>query len=240
MANEDLIFSHTKYRKKYDLHIAFLIAIAVMILLLGVMYIMSPHDQEFSTAMEMQIPVEMGKVEDMMQAEPQLSTPPEGFTQPTISLVEEIASKVMDDKDQIKDTLSKHNKDSLDNKLVGSGGAKSKAEAEVEDPMPFTIVEDKPLYPGGQDAMLKFLGDNLKYPKIAKEAGILGVVIVQFIVEKDGTVGEVKIVRGLGGGCNEEAIRVVSMMPKWTPGRQRGKAVRVTFHIPLKFSLRPN
>jgi protein TonB len=211
-----------------------------MFILLGVMYIMSPHDQYFSTAMEMQIPVEMGKVEDMMQAQPQLSTPPEGFTQPSISLVEEIASKVMDDKDQLKDTLSKHNKDSLDNKLAGSGGAKSKAEAEVEDPMPFTIVEDKPLYPGGQDAMLKFLGDNLKYPKIAKEAGILGVVIVQFIIEKDGTVGEVKIVRGLGGGCNEEAIRVVSMMPKWTPGRQRGKAVKVTFHIPLKFSLRPN
>jgi len=240
MANEDLIYSRSKYRKKYDLHIAFLFAIAVMFILLGVMYIMSPHDQYFSTAMEMQIPVEMGKVEDMMQAQPQLSTPPEGFTQPSISLVEEIASKVMDDKDQLKDTLSKHNKDSLDNKLAGSGGAKSKAEAEVEDPMPFTIVEDKPLYPGGQDAMLKFLGDNLKYPKIAKEAGILGVVIVQFIIEKDGTVGEVKIVRGLGGGCNEEAIRVVSMMPKWTPGRQRGKAVKVTFHIPLKFSLRPN
>lgn len=240
MANEDLYFSRSKYRKKYDLHLGFLFALIVMLLLLGLMYIVSPHDQYFSTAMEMQIPVEMGKVEDIMKAQVQQSSPPEGFTQPSISLIDEIAIKVMDDKDFQKDTLSKPIKDTLENKLSGSGGAKTKSESEVEDPMPFTVVEDKPLYPGGTDAMLKFLGENLKYPHIAKEAGILGTVIVQFIIEKDGSVGEVKVIRGLGGGCNEEAVRVVSMMPKWAPGRQRGKAVRVTFHIPLKFYLHPN
>jgi TonB family protein len=240
MANEELYFTRSKYRKKYDLPIGFLFSIAVMLLLLGVMYIMSPHDQFFSTAMEMQIPIEVGKVEDMTQAQPQLSSPTEGFTQPSISLAEEIASKVMSDRDLQKDTLSKHVKDTLDNKLAGSGGAKTKAEAEVEDPMPFTIVEDKPLYPGGTDAMMKFLRDNLKYPHIAKEAGILGLVIVQFVIEKDGSVGEVKVVRGLGGGCNEEAIRVVNMMPKWTPGRQHRQAVKVSLQLPLKFNLHPS
>jgi protein TonB len=146
----------------------------------------------------------------------------------------------MDDKDQLKDTLSKHNKDTLDNKLAGSGGAKTQAEAEVEDPMPFTIVEDKPEFPGGNEALAKFLNGNLKYPHIAKEAGIGGDVIVQFVLEKDGSIDNIKIVRGLGGGCNEEAIRVVKMMPKWTPGKQRGRAVRITCHLLIKFYLHPN
>jgi protein TonB len=88
------------------------------------------------------------------------------------------------------------------------------------------------------EALVKFMSDNLKYPHLAKESGILGVVIVQFVIEKDGSVGDVKVVRGLGGGCNEEAIRVVSMMPKWTPGKQHSKAVRVVFQVPLKFNLR--
>jgi len=237
MANKDSYYSRSKYRKKYDLHIGFLFSIVVMLLLLGLMYIMSPHDQYFSTAMEMQIPVEMGKVEDMMQAQLPQSPPPEDFSQPSISLVDEIASKVMDKNNALKDTLTKPNKDTLDNKLTGGGGARTKAEADVEDPLPFSIVEEKPEYPGGTDAMLKFLGNNSKYPHLAKEAGIGGVVIVQFIIEKDGSVGDVKIVRGLGGGCNEEAIRVVKMMPKWTPGRQRGRAVRITCHLPLNFNL---
>jgi TonB family protein len=237
MANKDSYYSRSKYRKKYDLHIGFLFSIVVMLLLLGLMYIMSPHDQYFSTAMEMQIPVEMGKVEDMMQAQLPQSLPPEDFSQPSISLVDEIASKVMDKNNALKDTLTKPNKDTLDNKLTGGGGARTKAEADVEDPLPFSIVEEKPEYPGGEDAMLKFLGNNSKYPHLAKEAGIGGVVIVQFIIEKDGSVGDVKVVRGLGGGCNEEAIRVVKMMPKWTPGRQRGRAVRITYHLPLNFNL---
>lgn len=237
MANKDSYYSRSKYRKKYDLHIGFLFSIVVMLLLLGLMYIMSPHDQYFSTAMEMQIPVEMGKVEDMMQAQLPQSPPPEDFSQPSISLVDEIASKVMDKNNALKDTLTKPNKDTLDNKLTGGDGARTKAEADVEDPLPFSIVEEKPEYPGGTDAMLKFLGNNSKYPHLAKEAGIGGVVIVQFIIEKDGSVGDVKIVRGLGGGCNEEAIRVVKMMPKWTPGRQRGRAVRITCHLPLNFNL---
>ena len=240
MVNKDLYFSRHKYRKKYDLLIGFLFSMGILLFLLGVMYIFSPHDQYFSTAMELQIPVEMGKVEDMMQAQLQPpSAPPEGFTQPTISLVDEIATKVMDI-DKPSDTLSKHNKDSLDSKLTGGGGASTKAEADVEDPTPFQIVEDKPLYPGGTEALLKFLGENIKYPHVAKEASIMGTVIVQFIIQKDGSVGDVKVIRGLGGGCNEEAIRVVSMMPKWTPGRQRGKPVRVTFHIPVIFNLRPS
>lgn len=238
MANKDSYYSRSKYRKKYDLHIGFLFSIFVMFLLLGVMYYMSPHDQYFSTAMEMQIPVEMGKIEDMMQAQVPQSSPPEDFSQPSISMVDEIASKVMDKSAASIDTTTKPNKDTLDNKLTGGGGAKTKAEADVEEPLPFSFVEEKPEYHGGMEALAKFLGDNLKYPHIAKESGILGTVVVQFVVEKDGSVGDVKVIRGLGGGCNEEAIRVISMMPKWTPGKQHSRAVKVSCQIPLIFKLK--
>ena len=240
MANKDSYYSRSKYRKKYDLHIAFLFSLFVMLFLLGVMYIFGPHDQYYSTSIEVQIPVEMGKVEDMVQAQIPRSSPPEDFSQPTISMVEEIATKVMDKSSATKDTLTKPTKDTLDNKLTGGGGAKSKAEADVEDALPFSFVEEKPEYHGGMEALVKFMSDNLKYPHLAKESGIFGIVIVQFVIEKDGSVGEVKVVRGLGGGCNEEAIRVVTMMPKWTPGRQHNKAVRVVFQVPLKYNLRPS
>ncbi len=101
----------------------------------------------------------------------------------------------------------------------------------------FRVVEVPPKYPGGEPARLKFFADNLKYPKQAKENGIQGKVYVSFVVEPDGSVTNIKILRGIGGGCDEEAIRVVKLMPKWEPGTQRGKNVRVQFNLPIKFSL---
>ena len=217
---------------------AFLFSLFVLLFLLGVMYIMSPHDQYFSTSMEMQIPIEMGKVEDMLKAQVPQFSPPEDFSQPSISMVEEIVSLEDNKSNATRDTLTRPNKDTLDNKLTGGGGAKTKAEADVEDPLPYTFVEEKPEYHGGMEALAKFLGDNLKYPHLAKESGILGTVIVQFVVEKDGSIGEIKVIRGLGGGCNEEAVRVVTMMPKWIPGKQHNKSVKVVCQLPLIFKLK--
>ena len=101
----------------------------------------------------------------------------------------------------------------------------------------FTIVQDMPSFPGGDGAMLSFLGKNIKYPTLAKESGIQGTVYVTFVVEKDGSVSDVKVLRGIGGGCDEEAIRVVKSMPKWTPGKQRGKPVKVQYNLPCRFVL---
>jgi protein TonB len=84
---------------------------------------------------------------------------------------------------------------------------------------------------------MKFLQDNIKYPIIAKESGIQGTVYVTFVVERSGAVTDVKILRGIGGGCDEEALRVVKNMPRWEPGTQRGKPVRVQFNMPIKFTL---
>ncbi len=101
----------------------------------------------------------------------------------------------------------------------------------------FIAVEDDPIFPGGARELFKFLGDNIEYPRIAAEIGVSGVVYLTFVVEKDGSITDIKIVRGIGGGCDEEAVRVVKMMPRWTPGKQRGKPVRVQFQLPVRFVL---
>ena len=110
-------------------------------------------------------------------------------------------------------------------------------EEEIFEEEIFEIVEQNPEYPGGDAARLNFLRNNIKYPQMAREAGIQGTVYVNFVVEKDGSVTQVKIARGIGGGCDEEAIRVTKMMPKWKAGKQRGKEVRVSYNMPIKFTL---
>ena len=110
-------------------------------------------------------------------------------------------------------------------------------EEEVSETEVFTIVEEMPAYPGSDQKLYEYLGKNIKYPQIARESGIQGRVFVNFVVEPDGSVSNVKVMRGIGGGCDEEAIRVIKSMPKWKPGKQRGKAVRVTYTIPVVFKL---
>ncbi len=110
-------------------------------------------------------------------------------------------------------------------------------EEEVEEMEIFTVVEDAPGFPGGDEARIKYLQKNIKYPQMARESGIQGTVYVTFVVEKDGKVTNVQILRGIGGGCDEEAIRVIQNMPRWNPGKQRGKPVRVQFNMPIKFTL---
>lgn len=113
-----------------------------------------------------------------------------------------------------------------------------KAEEEViEEQEIFQVVESMPEFPGGEEARIKFLRDNIKYPQMARESGIQGTVYVTFVVEIDGRVTGVRVLRGIGGGCDEEAVRVVKAMPRWIPGKQRGKPVRVQFNMPIKFTL---
>ncbi|MDR0364135.1 MAG: energy transducer TonB [Bacteroidales bacterium] len=97
--------------------------------------------------------------------------------------------------------------------------------------------EQNPEYPGGDAARLAFLKNNIKYPRLAREVGIQGTVYVSFVVEKDGSISNASIVRGIGGGCDEEAARVTQMMPKWIPGKQGKYPVRVKYYMPVKFTL---
>lgn len=101
----------------------------------------------------------------------------------------------------------------------------------------FTIVEDQPVFPGGVEALMSYLATNIEYPRDARESNIQGTVYITFVIEMDGSVSNVKCLRGIGGGCDEEAMRVVKLMPKWKPGYQRGKPVRVQFNLPIRFIL---
>ena len=111
-------------------------------------------------------------------------------------------------------------------------------EEEEEEEVVFVVVESMPEFPGGQQALFKYLGDNVKYPVIAQENGIQGRVICQFVVNKDGSIVDIEVVRSGGDpSLDKEAIRVIKSMPKWKPGKQRGKPVRVKFTLPVNFKL---
>ena len=112
------------------------------------------------------------------------------------------------------------------------------AKEEVVEEQIFTIVEEMPSFPGGEAAMMKYLANSIKYPAIAKDANIQGTVYVTFVVNEKGEVKDVKVLRSIGGGTDEEAIRVVQNMPKWKPGKQRGKPVKVQYNLPIRFTLR--
>lgn len=101
----------------------------------------------------------------------------------------------------------------------------------------FVVVEEQPEFPGGNAAMMKFLSDNIRYPVIAQENGISGRVICNFVVERDGSITDVQVVRGVDPSLDREAIRVIQQMPRWKPGKQRGSAVRVRFTLPVVFRL---
>ncbi|MBN2615375.1 MAG: energy transducer TonB [Bacteroidales bacterium] len=101
----------------------------------------------------------------------------------------------------------------------------------------FIKVEHDPSFPGGEIALMKFLAHHIHYPELAKQTGIQGRVFLRFVVEPSGLIDHVEIIRGIGGGCDEEAIRVIKSMPRWNPGKQMGRPVRVAFSLAVNFRL---
>ena len=101
----------------------------------------------------------------------------------------------------------------------------------------FVVVEEQAEFPGGMEAMYAYIQKNLVYPEKAKEKGIEGRVFVQFVIEKDGSISNILVKRAIGGGCEEAAVEMIKNMPKWKPGKQRGKPVRFQFTLPIKFEL---
>lgn len=108
---------------------------------------------------------------------------------------------------------------------------------QTEESKIFTVVEEAPEFPGGMEALYQFLAANIKYPGHSDQC-VTGKVIVSFVIEKDGSVSDAKVVRKLAPNFDDEALRVVKLMPKWKPGRQDGKPVRVQFNLPINFSLK--
>lgn len=110
-------------------------------------------------------------------------------------------------------------------------------QAPIEEKKVYEMVEQMPAFPGGNQALMKYIADNLKYPTVAMENGVQGRVICQFVVNEEGKVENVRVVRSLDPNCDKEAIRVISSLPRWIPGKQNGRAVSVYYTVPIVFKL---
>lgn len=161
-------------------------------------------------------------------------------------IVQEVdKEKEVKDVEQVLDNTAqlgaadREGKEDINKEVVKKEVVEEKPEpVKEEGPVNIAMVEQKPSFPGGDAAMYKWLGENINYPAAASEEGVSGKVTVQFIVEKDGRISNVHVVRGKHPALDAEAKRVVSKMPKWTPGRNNGQAVRVTYNLPVNFQLK--
>ena len=143
--------------------------------------------------------------------------------------------KIWLDADEYSEDNTKIQEDERENNMVGE--VEKEIQKGPDKNGVYQIVDEMPKFPGGEDALMEYVSKNVVYPKEAQEKGISGRVFVEFIVEKDGSVSNVNVLRGIGGGCDEEAVRVFSSMPKWKPGKQDGKPVRVSYQMPINFKL---
>ena len=178
---------------------------------------------------------ELGKLvldteEDEMIPITQQELPPPPPPPPQTTIIE-----IVEDDEEIEEELEIEDTEADEDEVIEI--IEVEEEEEVAEEEIFTIVETNPGFPGGEAKMYQYLGKNMKYPPIARDNNIQGRVYVSFVVEKKGNITDVRVLRGIGGGCDEEAIRVVKSMPKWSPGKQRGKPVRVRFNLPIVFKL---
>ena len=184
------------------------------------------------------------KVEEVKQVEKVKSSVK--FTAPVIKKDDEVKDDEQIDLNKVENT----------NTAIGAfnvegndevGGEVLKAKEEIAAPEPpkkeevvekvFDVVEQMPSFPGGQSALMQYLSSNIKYPVIAAENGVQGRVIVQFVVEKDGSITDVRVAKSVDPSLDKEAARVVKSMPNWIPGKQNGSAVRVKYTVPVTFKL---
>ena len=176
------------------------------------------------------VPFEEEMVPITEQEEPKQAPPP-----PEAPKVEEVLQIAENDADVVESTIQSNEDkgEAVEIKYV----PEVVEEEEVEEQQIFQVVEEMPEFPGGMAECLKFLAKNIKYPTIAQENGVQGRVIVQFVVNQDGSIVDPVVVRSVDPYLDKEALRVIQMMPKWKPGKQRGKAVRVKYTVPVTFKL---
>ena len=165
-------------------------------------------------------------------------TPPPPPAAPKIPVLSDQID-IVDDEIELEDDLFMNLEDDANLGVEIMDYIEVEEEVVEEEAIPFQLVEEKPSFQGGDaNQFSKWVNQRLVYPEIAKENGVQGRVTLQFTVEKDGTVTKVKVLRGVDPSLDKEAVRVVSMSPKWTPGKQRDRAVPVTYTFPVIFQLR--
>lgn len=241
------IDSSKRHRRALILTIILFIAV---FLLPGLIKSMIPKSREVNVEVTelSSIDLEKNKVKEVQPIMEQ-SPPPEKikstikFTPPVIKDDSEVNDEeIMKTQEEVTDSklsisVADVKGNSNDADAVDLADLDTKAEVVEEEQAPFTVVEQMPEFPGGDAARIQFLQQNISYPQIAKESGITGTVYVTFVVGKDGRLSNFKILRGIGGGCDEEAIRVLKLMPPWIAGKQGGKTVPVQFNLPIRFTL---
>ncbi len=168
---------------------------------------------------------------DVIQTSQDVTPPP---PPPPAPEVVEVLNVVENDKETA--SIEINTEDDKDKAVVISAPVAPRV-IEEEDNVVFQVVETMPSFPGGDMAMMKFMSENIKYPVIAQENGIQGRVICQFVVNKDGSIVDVEVVRSVDPSLDKEAIRMIKSMPNWSPGKQRGKSVRVKYTLPVNFRL---
>ena len=231
--------------------------LAVIILLLSAIFLpllvktITPKNTQETVTTTQLSKLEEAKVEDKhiikkvepKQAQPQQIKSSIKFTAPKIVKDNEVTkedemksqkelgeSKVAISIANVKGNDEIHGKDIADIKEVIT--SKPTEETKV-----FSYVEQMPIYPGGEGALMKYIAEHVRYPSAAQDQGIQGVVLLRFVVTGSGEVGDVQILKSLDPSCDREAIRVVKSLPRFTPGRQQGKPVNVWFQLPVRFQL---
>ena len=165
-------------------------------------------------------------------------TPPPPPSAPKIPILSDQID-IVDDEIELEDDMFMNLEDNADLGVEIMDYVEVEEEVVEEEAIPFQLVEEKPSFQGGDaNQFSKWVNSRLVYPEIAKENGVQGRVTLQFTVEKDGSVTKVKVLRGVDPSLDKEAVRVVSMSPKWKPGKQRDRAVPVTYTFPVIFQLR--
>ena len=224
-----------KKSPKADLENKKMMAVLIgLVMALGIMYIAFEWSQNEITVYEeaLQGPVEID--EEMVEVTFREETPPP----PPPPQPETVLSDIIDiqDNDAEVETTDFNSEDDADARVEIQAPI-APPEEEEEEQVIHIRVEKMPEFPGGQDALNRFLVRNIKYPLLAQENGIQGRVVCQFVVNSDGSIVDISVVRGVEESLDKEAIRVIKSMPKWTPGRQGGKSVRVKYTLPIRFKL---
>ncbi len=251
---DEIVFEHRnkeygayELRKRYNKHMntAFIIAISVFVISVSIPAIMDFLDSivpaEADTNVELTLVDAPPLDKDIPPPPPPPDPPPPvqetiKFTPPVVTEEPIDEKDIPPPQDEIKVQVGTETKEGTgDIELPTEGDGKEEVEAPQQI---FTIVEQMPEFPGGEEKLFEYLGKNIKYPSMARENGITGTVYVTFVVEGNGEISDVKKLRGIGGGCDEEAMRVVKAMPSWKAGKQNGKSVRVQYNLPIKFTLR--
>ena len=208
-----------------------------LMLALGIVWFAFEWTTEEKQVAVLEETTQVVEVEDMVPITHE--TPPPPPSAPAIPVLSDQID-IVDDEIQVDDNLFMNLEDDSSMGVEIMDYVENVEEEVVEEEaIPFQLVEEKPSFMGGDaNAFSKWVNERLVYPEIAKENGVSGRVTLQFTVETDGRVTNVKVLRGVDASLDKEAVRVVSMSPKWTPGKQRDRAVKVTYTFPVIFQLR--